>query len=192
MNEIDILVELASPPNSASSTYGCDTDRYYDSPSPSTALSPVTSVTSPHEFPFSNEYPSPEQTEGATDTNQPESEDLAATKPKRKRENRYKNAPPSVLSRRRAQNRASQRAYRERKDQRIKDLEVIISETQKKNEALTQAYASLQTELETLKSQQAAQVWQPGMTWDPAITSPPLGDMLLYFGDQTTTTNFDM
>jgi len=47
---------------------------------------------------------------------------------KRKRENRYKNASPNVLQRRRAQNRASQRAYRERKDQRIKDLESLLTD----------------------------------------------------------------
>lgn len=59
-----------------------------------------------------------------------------AAKPKRKRENRYKNAPPAVLSRRRAQNRASQRAYRERKDQRIRDLEQALEELRTLNESL--------------------------------------------------------
>ncbi|KAI1200807.1 hypothetical protein F5X97DRAFT_321016 [Nemania serpens] len=68
-----------------------------------------------------------------------------AAKPKRKRENRYKNAPPSVISRRRAQNRASQRAYRERKDQRIKDLELVLRETEKKNEALGQQVEMLKS-----------------------------------------------
>ncbi|KAK1780765.1 hypothetical protein QBC45DRAFT_94593 [Copromyces sp. CBS 386.78] len=75
-------------------------------------------------------------------------------KPKRKRENRYKNAPPSVLSRRRAQNRASQRAYRERKDQRIKDLEQMLNEAKQHNNALRQAYAALQAEYEALKASQ--------------------------------------
>ncbi|KAK3500129.1 uncharacterized protein B0T23DRAFT_307828 [Neurospora hispaniola] len=75
-------------------------------------------------------------------------------KPKRKRENRYKNAPPSVLSRRRAQNRASQRAYRERKDQRIKDLEQMLNEAKQHNNALGQAYAALQAEYEALKASQ--------------------------------------
>ncbi|KAJ2894517.1 hypothetical protein MKZ38_007467 [Zalerion maritima] len=64
--------------------------------------------------------------------------------PKRKRENRYKNAPPAVLSRRRAQNRASQRAYRERKDQRIKDLEVMLDEQKQKFDQLSQAFEALQ------------------------------------------------
>ncbi|KAG7129458.1 hypothetical protein HYQ45_011322 [Verticillium longisporum] len=73
---------------------------------------------------------------------------IATAKPtaKRKRENRYKNAAPSVLSRRRAQNRASQRAYRERKDQRIKDLELMLSEQKEKSESLGQAYANLHAE----------------------------------------------
>ncbi|KAK3392039.1 hypothetical protein B0T20DRAFT_456415 [Sordaria brevicollis] len=75
-------------------------------------------------------------------------------KPKRKRENRYKNAPPSVLSRRRAQNRASQRAYRERKDQRIKDLEQMLNEAKQHNNALGQAYAALQAEYDALKASQ--------------------------------------
>lgn len=71
---------------------------------------------------------------------------------KRKRENRYKNAPPAVLSRRRAQNRASQRAYRERKDQRIKDLEVLLAEQKQKNDNLGQAYTALHAEYARLRA----------------------------------------
>ncbi|KAJ4396478.1 hypothetical protein N0V93_000697 [Gnomoniopsis smithogilvyi] len=70
---------------------------------------------------------------------------------KKKRENRYKNAPPSVLSRRRAQNRASQRAYRERKDQRIKDLEEMLNDARVRNNILSHAYADLQAEYTKLK-----------------------------------------
>ncbi|PKS07575.1 hypothetical protein jhhlp_006179 [Lomentospora prolificans] len=72
--------------------------------------------------------------------------------PKRKRENRYKNAPPSVLSRRRAQNRASQRAYRERKDQRIRDLEAMLEEYKHKHDALSQAYSALHVELVNIRN----------------------------------------
>jgi AP-1-like factor len=79
----------------------------------------------------------------------------AATKPKRRRENRYKNAPPAVISRRRAQNRASQRAYRERKDQRIRDLEDLLEEAHRKEETLTQAFQTLQTEYDRLISDQS-------------------------------------
>jgi hypothetical protein len=62
---------------------------------------------------------------------------------KRKRENRYKNAPPAVLSRRRAQNRASQRAYRERKDQRIRDLETELSTMRTDNESCKMQMAEM-------------------------------------------------
>jgi hypothetical protein len=97
---------------------------------------------------------------------------------KRKRENRYKNAPPAVLSvrglcdkplpknqviltqfsqRRRAQNRASQRAYRERKDQRIKDLEQMLNDAKQRNDVLSQAYATLHAEYVALKASQASE-----------------------------------
>lgn len=166
-------------------------------------------------------YPSPGSSERESTSPQPTSaaEDkpaASAAKPaaKRKRENRYKNAPPSVLSvsccfpnrtsraisnipnvlrctcrpssdirlaaphfphppcawetrqncrlanmqlrkqRRRAQNRASQRAYRERKDQRIKDLETMLAESKQKNESLSQAYSVLHTEFLKLRSSQ--------------------------------------
>src|SRR6187402_2505977 len=132
-------------------------------------------------------YPSPTGSERESTSPQPLSgEDKAsATAPKppakRKRENRYKNAPPSVLSvswpsspdpcasgprrsqwltchaaqRRRAQNRASQRAYRERKDQRIKDLETLLAESKQKNESLSQAYTALHNEFLKLRTTQA-------------------------------------
>lgn len=54
--------------------------------------------------------------------------------------------------RRRAQNRASQRAYRERKDQRIKDLEQMLNDAKARNDVLSQAYADLQAEYLKLKA----------------------------------------
>lgn len=54
--------------------------------------------------------------------------------------------------RRRAQNRASQRAYRERKDQRIKDLEQMLNDARARNDVLNQAYAELHAEYVKLKS----------------------------------------
>jgi hypothetical protein len=54
--------------------------------------------------------------------------------------------------RRRAQNRASQRAYRERKDQRIKDLEQMLDDAKQRNDVLSQAYATLHAEYVALKS----------------------------------------
>ncbi|KAK9421542.1 hypothetical protein SUNI508_05777 [Seiridium unicorne] len=103
-----------------------------------------------------------------------ETSEQTTQKPKRKRENRYKNAPPSVLSRRRAQNRASQRAYRERKDQRIKDLEDLLTEAQQRNDVLNQAYSTLQSEYLKLKTEQdivtATQYHHPpGLNFDPTI-----------------------
>ncbi|EFY89669.1 hypothetical protein MAC_04322 [Metarhizium acridum CQMa 102] len=56
--------------------------------------------------------------------------------------------------RRRAQNRASQRAYRERKEQRIRDLEQLLQEARRREETLTQAYLSLRTEYERVSDEQ--------------------------------------
>ncbi|PHH71796.1 hypothetical protein CDD80_4987 [Ophiocordyceps camponoti-rufipedis] len=54
----------------------------------------------------------------------------------KKKVSRYRNATPGVVSRRRAQNRASQRAYRERKEQRIRDLESQVLTLQTHTQAL--------------------------------------------------------
>lgn len=85
------------------------------------------------------------------------------------------------MQRRRAQNRASQRAYRERKDQRIKDLEILLNEAQKKNDVLGQAYASLQAEYIRLKREQetANQYQQANLVYDPTVGSAT-GDMDLF------------
>jgi len=48
-----------------------------------------------------------------------------------------------VPQKRRAQNRASQRAYRERKDQRIRDLESQVQEGNKQYRKLLDAYMAL-------------------------------------------------
>lgn len=103
------------------------------------------------EFPAAHTFPSPalSQISAIAKNEQEKSQNEEINKmaktpcPRRKRENRYKNAPPAVLSRRRAQNRASQRAYRERKDQRIRDLEVMLEKQKQKNEELMQAYDTL-------------------------------------------------
>ncbi|KAF6833893.1 bZIP transcription factor [Colletotrichum musicola] len=132
-------------------------------------------------------YPSPMSSSRDTASPQPSSDpsqaDAGATaaKPpaKRKRENRYKNAPPSVLSRRRAQNRASQRAYRERKDQRIKDLEVMLSEQKQKNDSLSQAYSALHAEYLKLRGTRTQQqhmprhhpAGPPPMVYDPSAAA---------------------
>ncbi|KAI2606059.1 uncharacterized protein GGS25DRAFT_371690 [Hypoxylon fragiforme] len=178
MDEIDITAGISSPSKSMSYMYR-ETDFYLDSSNASTISSPIDS---PYDLSFPGVYPSPEHTDGLGETTQPESQP-SVSKPvtKRKRENRYKNAPPSVLSRRRAQNRASQRAYRERKDQRIKDLEVLLNEAQKKNDILSQAYSSLQAEYIKLKREQETthRYQQPDLAYDPTIGSA-LGDIDLF------------
>ncbi|PSR85908.1 hypothetical protein BD289DRAFT_248474 [Coniella lustricola] len=121
------------------------------------------SATSPYDANYSGDYagtsafPSPDSRDADDGGDSPQdtsatSEAQSKSAPKRKRENRYKNAPPAVLSRRRAQNRASQRAYRERKDQRIKDLEQMLNDARARNDVLSQAYLSLQAEYVKAKS----------------------------------------
>ncbi|KAH8170693.1 hypothetical protein LIA77_09474 [Sarocladium implicatum] len=114
-------------------------------------------------------------------------EDSQATaKPKRRRENRYKNAPPAVISRRRAQNRNSQRAYRERKDQRIRDLEELLEEAHRKEESMSQAYHSLQIEYDRLIAERQQQQQQSDGTTGALLEDPTggFGDASAMFGTQ--------
>ncbi|KAH9900140.1 hypothetical protein F4778DRAFT_782254 [Xylariomycetidae sp. FL2044] len=194
MNGYDALVGLPSPPHSASYIYN-EPEAYLDSSHTSSTGSPMES---PYDLTYSGIYASPENIEGTAENTQSEPQP-SSTKPaaKRKRENRYKNAPPSVLSRRRAQNRASQRAYRERKDQRIKDLEVLLGEAQRKNDVLSQAYASLQAEYIKLKSEQETSTYHhhhhqappPGLPYDPTIGAPTGAEMEMFiYGDGSSYT----
>jgi AP-1-like factor len=94
--------------------------------------------------------------------------------------------PPA--QRRRAQNRASQRAYRERKDQRIKDLEDLLNESQQKNDVLGQAYAALQAEYIKLKNEQdtTAQLQrQGGLNFDPTMAASAADMDLFLYNDNT-------
>jgi AP-1-like factor len=192
MEDLNNLLDFPSPSNSQYYMYG-DADQHLDS-NTSESQSPVNSPVSSIQYaPFcftpvniantnlekydmsympdlsniSSVYPSPERDDE-------EEENSKTSKPaaKRKRENRYKNAPPAVLSvssfpppytliqeqpanpfqRRRAQNRASQRAYRERKDQRIKDLETMLNDAKQRNDVLSQAYATLHAEYVQLRT----------------------------------------
>ncbi|ROV96317.1 hypothetical protein VMCG_07675 [Cytospora schulzeri] len=158
MAEASIFLDVPSPSNAYLYTYG-DHDQYLDashSETQSSATSPY-DMTFPGDFTGSDANHSPGR-EGEYGSQSPQESSPAAsgTQPKpaakRKRENRYKNAPPSVLSRRRAQNRASQRAYRERKDQRIKDLEQMLNDAKSRNDVLSQAYAELHAEYVNLKT----------------------------------------
>ncbi|KAK4033431.1 hypothetical protein C8A01DRAFT_40126 [Parachaetomium inaequale] len=141
MEDLGTFVDFPSPPNSMYYVYG-DAEQYLsESQSPNNSAYDITSA-------GDSRYPSPGHDDG--ESADPSEQQKPAAK--RKRENRYKNAPPAVLSRRRAQNRASQRAYRERKDQRIKDLEQMLDDAKQRNDVLSQAYAALHAEYVALKS----------------------------------------
>ncbi|KAJ2979231.1 hypothetical protein NQ176_g3374 [Zarea fungicola] len=71
-------------------------------------------------------------------------------KPKRSRPNRYKNAPPAVIQRRRAANRKSQRAYRKRKDDRIAELEELLHQATQREREMSNAYMALRVNYEQL------------------------------------------
>ncbi|KAH7347512.1 hypothetical protein B0T11DRAFT_142243 [Plectosphaerella cucumerina] len=62
--------------------------------------------------------------------------------PKKKKRNR-KPLTPTIALRRRVQNRDAQRAYRERKEQKIRELEAQCAAAEQTNEALKRAYANL-------------------------------------------------
>ena len=79
-------------------------------------------------------------------------------KKRKKKKSGLTNEELAHTQRRRAQNRASQRAYRERKDQRIKDLEHMLDEAKLRNETLNQAYMDLQAEYVKLKAAQFQEV----------------------------------
>ncbi|UQC85212.1 bZIP transcription factor [Colletotrichum lupini] len=168
-----------------------ETEQYLDTASSSESTSPIIStfdMTFVNDFNGTDQgiYPSPMSSSRDTASPQPTMDEKAGTTKgpaKRKRENRYKNAPPSVLSRRRAQNRASQRAYRERKDQRIKDLEVMLSDQKQKNDSLSQAYSALHAEFLKIRGAQARSAQQqqhqhmprhpaaPAMAYDPTAAA---------------------
>ncbi|KAI0811511.1 hypothetical protein GGR55DRAFT_643412 [Xylaria sp. FL0064] len=131
--------------------------------------SPISSTQSAPDFDFDAFLAGGSKAEGAGES-PPTGEQQStgpAGKPKRKRENRYKNAPPAVLSRRRAQNRASQRAYRERKDQRIKALEETNTQLEKTIEQLTIQLTNERSKVQRLlQSQRTIQYVSSGMSFN--------------------------
>ncbi|KAI1165613.1 hypothetical protein F5B18DRAFT_159586 [Nemania serpens] len=180
-NENDVFTDPASLQACSLGPLGCNNLFDYTGASCEDGFcyikSPESTTSIVQEEASSNAEP-PEETTSTISQNELQEQ---AAKPKRKRENRYKNAPPSVITRRRAQNRASQRAYRERKDQRIKDLEIVINETQEKNEALAQQIELLKTAnsmltgdlLKTSRQLQALQHWLAGSFQQRAMGSTP-------------------
>ncbi|POS80548.1 hypothetical protein DHEL01_v201049 [Diaporthe helianthi] len=194
MEDVSLFLDAPSPSHSYLYTF-TDRDQFIDasrSETQSSATSPVCVLTHDQPVPIadlmqydmtfsrdlsgSDTMPSPDA-EGEDASLSPHGQTSTA-KPaaaKRKRENRYKNAPPSVLSRRRAQNRASQRAYRERKDQRIKDLEQMLNDAKARNDVLSQAYADLQAEYLKLKASTVSEQQIP--TSYHAAGHPPTGHL---------------
>lgn len=85
-----------------------------------------------------------------------------------------------MTKRRRAQNRSSQKAYRQRKDQRIMELEGLLENERSKHNVLSNAYAVLQAEKDRLESERRS--WtlydQGGLGGYP--TDDGLMDQLLY------------
>ncbi|KAK1836212.1 AP-1-like transcription factor YAP1 [Podospora conica] len=163
--------DVPSPSNSLYYNMYADADQYLESHT-SESQSPSGSlydVPSGEYNGIAHVYPSPERDEDDSQPSQGQTKPAA----KRKRENRYKNAPPSVLSRRRAQNRASQRAYRERKDQRIKDLEQMLTDAKQRNDVLGQAYAELHSEYILLKTSQLKE--QSSYPTEQQLAYPSMG-----------------
>ncbi|KAK3361558.1 hypothetical protein B0T24DRAFT_641842 [Lasiosphaeria ovina] len=68
----------------------------------------------------------------------------------RKDRRRNRNYTPEQLAHRREQNRKSQRAFRDRKEQRIKELEQQISEVDQETEDINSALEALQAEYQSL------------------------------------------
>ena len=59
----------------------------------------------------------------------------------------------SVPQRRRAQNRASQRAFRDRKEKHMRELEQRLAELEGRHTDLSRSYESLQTEYSSVKQE---------------------------------------
>lgn len=70
-------------------------------------------------------------------------------------------APPP--QRRRNQNRASQRAYRERREQRLTELEAQVQEAEMLNQTLTAAYQELRAEMDGLQAEKAQEQYYASM-----------------------------
>ncbi|KAH8811707.1 putative AP-1-like transcription factor [Xylogone sp. PMI_703] len=72
---------------------------------------------------------------------------------RRKRNGEEKIVSSHVHSRRRAQNRASQRAFRDRKEKHMRELEARLTELEGRHSELTASYDSLQVEYATAKEE---------------------------------------
>ncbi|KAI7780684.1 hypothetical protein LA080_015843 [Diaporthe eres] len=82
--------------------------------------------------------------------------------PKKKRGD-SKNKEEEHASRRRTQNRASQRAYRERRENRLQELEAQVQEAEMLNQTLTAAYQELRAEMDSLQAEKAQEQYYASM-----------------------------
>jgi len=74
---------------------------------------------------------------------------------RRRRNPKDKNVSSQVHSRRRAQNRASQRAFRDRKEKHVKELEHKLQDLEEKHNNLSESHEQLQQEYDTARKQLA-------------------------------------
>ncbi|APA16100.1 hypothetical protein sscle_16g108700 [Sclerotinia sclerotiorum 1980 UF-70] len=72
---------------------------------------------------------------------------------RRRKNGNEKVVSPHVHSRRRAQNRASQRAFRDRKEKHMRELEQRLEELEGRHSALSRSYESLQVEYSGVKQE---------------------------------------
>ncbi|KAM7210072.1 hypothetical protein V8F06_014548, partial [Rhypophila decipiens] len=81
-------------------------------------------------------------------------------------------------SRRKAQNRKAQRAFRERKERHIKDLETRLMETASENERLKRDLQKMSTENEILRATSV-----PGSNGSPMVTGPVSYNPTTFYAD---------
>jgi len=94
---------------------------------------------------------------------------------RRKRNPKDKNVSSQVHSRRRAQNRASQRAFRDRKEKHVKELEHRLQDLEEKHSDLSQSHETLQHEYNSTKKQLSIVLQENESLRDPtARTTNPL------------------
>lgn len=86
-----------------------------------------------------------------------------------------------MIQRRRTQNRESQRAYRERRENRLQELEIQVQEAEILNQTLTTAYQELKTEMDGLQAEKAQEQYyasmsaQAGPSYDPSYGASASG-----------------
>jgi len=90
---------------------------------------------------------------------------------RRRRNPKDKNVSSQVHSRRRAQNRASQRAFRDRKEKHVKELEHRLQDLEEKHSSLSQSHELLQHEYDSAKKQLARLVQENESLRDPSSSS---------------------